>query len=185
VINADDFYGTSGYAALAAHFGRVAVDEPSYAMVGYPLSQTLSEFGAVSRGLCATDGQGRLLRITEVTKIERTADGACYPGGNGGRQMLSGQEIVSMNFWGFTPAVFPQLAGLFREFLDRSGNDPKAEFYLPTALSTLNERRAASIALLRSDDAWFGLTYREDLPASRAAITKLIEAGKYPSPLWG
>ncbi|MFI5336598.1 MAG: NDP-sugar synthase [Opitutales bacterium] len=180
VINADDFYGAAGYRALAAHFPGSS----AYAMVGYPLRQTLSEHGTVSRGLCSMDAAGRLQRITELTKIEPTGTGARYTDAAGAGQVLTGDEIVSMNFWGFTPAVFPQLEQLFTGFLARSGADPKAEFYLPTALSTLNERGDASIALLRSEDAWFGLTYREDLPAAQDAIRRLVAAGRYPAPLW-
>jgi UTP-glucose-1-phosphate uridylyltransferase len=186
VINADDFYGASGYAALAAHFaGPPAGAKPRYAMVGYPLRQTLSEFGTVSRGLCATDDGGRLQFITEITRIEKAAAGAKYTDATGETGLLSGAEIVSMNFWGFTPAVFPQLERLFADFLSKNGSDPKAEFYLPTAISTLNERHEAEVALLRSDDAWFGITYREDLAASQAAVKSLVAAGKYPAPLWG
>lgn len=181
VINADDFYGASGYKSLAAHFAAA----PDYAMVGYPLQQTLSEFGTVSRGLCATDNAGHLRRITEITRIEKTAQGARYTDATGQQQTLTGGEMVSMNFWGFTPAVFPQLEALFRDFLRKSAADPAAEFYLPTALSALNENRAARITLLRSEDEWFGLTYREDLPAAQAAMRALIKAGRYPAPLWG
>lgn len=181
VINADDFYGASGYAALAAHFAA----SPGYALVGYPLRQTLSEFGTVSRGLCATDAQGRLASISEVTKIAKQGSGAKYTEADGLVHLLSGDEIVSMNFWGFTPAVFPQLEKLFADFQAKSAGDPKAEFYLPTAISTLNVGKKAEVALLRSTDAWFGLTYREDLASSQAALKSLIAAGKYPSPLWG
>jgi hypothetical protein len=98
--------------------------------------------------------------------------------------LLSGEEIVSMNFWGFTPAVFPQLEKLFADFMKKSAGDPKAEFYLPTAISALNESKEAEVALLQSRDAWFGITYREDLAASQAAIQSLIAAGQYPAPLW-
>ncbi len=181
VINADDFYGASGYQTLAAHFAAT----PDYAMVGYPLRQTLSEHGTVSRGLCATDAAGRLTGITEITRIEKTAAGARYTDAAGQAHTLTGGEIVSMNFWGFTPVVFPQLEALFREFLSQNASDPKAEFYLPTALSALNEQGAAKISLLQSADEWFGLTYREDLPAAQAAVRALIAAGRYPSPLWG
>ena len=180
VINADDFYGAAGYRVLAAHFAA----SKDYAMVGYPLKQTLSEFGTVSRGLCATDPAGRLKSITEITKIEKTATGARYTDAAGAARALSGDEIVSMNFWGFTPQVFGQLAKMFADFQAKHAGDPKAEFYLPTALSTLNERGEARVALLKSADAWFGITYREDLPASQAAIGALIKAGKYPAPLW-
>lgn len=181
VINADDFYGASGYRALAAHFSS----NPGYAMVGYPLRQTLSEHGTVSRGLCGTDRAGRLQRITELTRIEKTPAGASYVDATGRKQTLTGGEIVSMNFWGFTPAVFPQLEAKFRDFLRESAADPKAEFYLPTALSALNENGVARISLLHSEDEWFGLTYREDLAAAQKAINALIAAGRYQAPLWG
>ena len=180
VINADDFYGAAGYAGLAGHFAR----STGYAMIGYPLRQTLSEHGTVSRGLCSTDAAGRLQRITEITKIEPVAGGARAADAAGRVRTLTGEEIVSMNFWGFTPAVFGQLEKLFAGFLARSGADPKAEFYLPTALSALNEQGEATIALLRSADEWFGLTYREDIPAARSVISRLIAAGRYPAPLW-
>jgi NDP-sugar pyrophosphorylase family protein len=180
VINADDFYGAAGYRALAAHFAG----SPDYAMVGYPLRQTLSEFGTVSRGLCATDATGRLQSITEITKIEKAATGARYTDAAGLVKSLAGDEIVSMNFWGFTPKVFGQLESMFTDFKAKHAGDPKAEFYLPTAISSLNERGEARVALLRSADAWFGITYREDLAASQKAIRALIKAGKYPAPLW-
>lgn len=182
VINADDFYGAAGYRSLAAHFAS----SPEYAMVGYPLRQTLSEHGAVSRGLCAVAGDGRLESITEVTKITKSdAGGATYTDAAGVPQHLTGNEIVSMNFWGFTPSVFGQLEERFARFLRERGSDPKAEFYLPTALSEMNQANEARIALLQSDDAWFGITYREDLPAAQAAVRDLVSAGGYRSPLWG
>ena len=181
VINADDFYGVSGYAALAAHFAASA----DYALIGYPLAQTLSEHGAVSRGLCATDASGRLQRITEITKIERTAHGAKFTEASGLVHLLSGAEMVSMNFWGFTPALFPQLEKLFDAFLAKHADDPKAEFYLPTSVSSLIEQRAAGVSLLQSQDAWFGLTYREDVAAAQTTMQTLLAAGRYPAPLWG
>jgi len=180
VINADDFYGTSGYTALAAHFAA----SQDYALVGYSLRQTLSEHGTVSRGVCATDEAGRLRSIAEITRIAKTAHGAKYTEADGLVHLLSGDEIVSMNFWGFTPAVFPQLGNLFAAFRTKHAGDPKAEFYLPTAISALNERSEASVSLLRSGDAWFGLTYREDIAVARTTIAALITQGKYPSPLW-
>lgn len=181
VINADDFYGASAYRTLATHFATSA----DYAMVGYPLSQTLSEHGTVSRGLCATNAAGQLQSITEITKIEKVAGGARYADAAGHPQLLSGAEIVSMNFWGFTPAVFQQLEAKFRTFLAQHGSDPKAEIYLPTSLSELNQAGKARIALHRSEDAWFGLTYKEDVTAAQTAIKTLVAAGRYPAPLWG
>ncbi len=180
VINADDFYGASAYRTLAAHFAASS----DYAMVGYPLSQTLSEHGTVSRGVCATDAAGRLTGITEITKIEKMPAGARYTDAAGQAQSLTGAEIVSMNFWGFTPAVFVQLERAFGEFLATRGQDPKAEIYLPTTLSDLNARGESRIALHRSEDAWFGLTYKEDLASAQAAIKALVAEGRYPAPLW-
>jgi choline kinase len=182
VINADDFYGTSAYQVLADHFGA----SEDYAMVGYPLKQTLSEFGTVSRGVCATDAAGRLQRITEITKIKKTPDGGGeYFDTTGAAKVLPGDTVVSMNFWGFTPAVFPQLETLFADFQAQNAGNPGAEFYLPTAISALNERQQARVALLKSSDAWFGLTYREDLEVTRRALRGLVEAEQYRSPLWG
>lgn len=190
VINADDFYGASGYRALATHFSRPSTlnaqpASPTYALVGYPLRQTLSEHGTVSRGVCAVDAAGRLKNITELTKIEQTATGVRYLDGAGAAQPLTGAETVSVNFWGFTPAVLPQLQALFADFLTARGTDSKAEFYLPTAISDLNERGAANVALLHSESAWFGITYREDLPSAMSAVRDLVATGKYPAPLWG
>ncbi len=181
VINADDFYGAAGYRALATHFAGSS----DYALVGYPLRQTLSEHGSVSRGVCAVDAAGRLKNITELTKIEQTAAGVRYLDSAGVAQPLTGDETVSVNFWGFTPAVLPQLQSLFEDFLVARSADPKAEFYLPTAISDLNERGAANVALLRSESAWFGITYREDLPGAMQAVRDLVAAGRYPAPLWG
>ncbi|MDP2138768.1 MAG: nucleotidyltransferase, partial [Candidatus Didemnitutus sp.] len=182
VINADDFYGAGGYQALARHFRG----SPQPALVAYPLRQTLSEYGTVSRGLCGIDAAGRLQEITELTKITKLAGGgASYIDGAGQAQPLTGNENVSMNFWGFSPAIFAQLDGLFREFLETQGADPKAEFYLPSALSELNRRGEARVALLQSQDSWFGITYREDLPTARSAMRELILVNRYPAALWG
>jgi hypothetical protein len=190
VINADDFYGAAAYRVLAGHFqtgdGAAAQGpaKPRYALVGYPLRQTLSEHGAVNRGVCAIDAAGRLAGMEEVLKIERTADGRIrHPDGAGGWRQLSGDEIVSMTFFGFTPAFFGQLRGLWAEFLDGHGRSETAEFYLPAAVGTLVRERYAEVLLLRSEDAWFGMTYREDVPATRAALRELIARGVYPERL--
>jgi hypothetical protein len=184
VINADDFYGASGYRAVAGHFAATPPGpRPVYALVGYTLKQTLSEHGAVSRGLCTLDARGRLAGLREITKISSTSAGIVYPDSNGLIQRLTGDEIISMNFWGFTPAVFPQLESLFGEFFSRSGLDEKAEFYLPTAIDLLRARGAAEVAVLRAADAWFGITYKADLPGARRALQALIASGRYPAVL--
>jgi hypothetical protein len=180
-INADDYYGPSGFAALADQWRQPASGTiPEYALVGYRLAETLSEHGGVSRGICTTNSAGQLQGITELTKIERTVTGI-----HAGDRPLTGDERVSMNFWGFTNELFPQLERQFAEFVRARGTDPKSEFYLPTVVDELNRQGEATVALLRSSDRWFGLTYREDLPAAQAAIAAQVAAGKYPSPLWG
>ncbi len=189
VINADDFYGASAYRALAGHFrGLEATPAPSgrpmYALVGYPLRQTLSEHGAVNRGLCTADAAGRLIGIEEVLKIERTPDGAArYPLAQGGWRSLTGGEIVSMTFFGFSPELFGQLRGGFAEFLGKHGDSEAAEFYLPAAVGQVLRAGTAEMRLLQSEDLWFGVTYREDVPATRAAIGRLIATGAYPEKL--
>jgi hypothetical protein len=187
VINADDFYGASAYRALAEHFRHAPVepgDRPEYALVGYPLRQTLSEHGAVNRGLCTADVAGWLTGIEEVLKIERRPDGtARYPLAAGAWRELTGDEIVSLTFFGFTPAFFAQARGLFAEFLGQQGGSETAEFYLPAAVGRLVETGQAGMRLLRSEDAWFGVTYRKDVPATRAALRRLIDHGVYPEAL--
>jgi NDP-sugar pyrophosphorylase family protein len=173
VINADDFYGASAFARLAAFLGQAS--GPSYAMVGFRLANTLSENGTVSRGVCAEQG-GRLDAITEVKAIARSDVG---PGGR-----FSGNEIVSMNFWGFTPAIFDGLDEGLRAFLTQAIDDPKAEFYLPAAVSALIAKGSAAVHLLPSEDSWFGITYKEDRPQVAAAVAALVARGVYPAPLF-
>lgn len=189
VINADDFYGASAYRVLAEHFRGAPATEgaaakPVYALVGYPLRQTLSAHGAVNRGVCAIDAAGRLTGIEEVLKVERTPDGgARHPLPWGEWRRLSGDEIVSMTFFGFTPVFFGQLRGLFADFLGKYGRSETAEFYLPVAVGDLVQAGYAEVRLLKSEDAWFGMTYRDDVPAARAALRRLIDQGDYPERL--
>jgi NDP-sugar pyrophosphorylase family protein len=174
VVNADDFYGAASYARLAA-FLRGAGDG-RFALVGFRLAQTLSEAGTVSRGLCV-EKDGRLVSVTEVPAI---GTGDVGPG-----RRFSGQEIVSMNFWGFTPDIFAGLESGLRAFLAAQGSDPRAEFYLPAAVSELVAAGAASVEVLPSGDAWFGITYQGDRPRVAAAIGALVREGAYPPRLFG
>ena len=174
VINADDFYGASSFSRLAVFLN--AAQGSRFAIVGFRLSNTLSENGSVSRGICEERG-GRLVSITEVKAIA--------PGDVGPGRRFSGSEIVSMNFWGFTPAVFDGLGRGFSAFLrDRSG-DPSAEFYRPAAVSALIAAGSASVDVIASESSWFGITYKEDKPAVVGAISGLVESGAYPRNLFG
>ena len=173
VINADDFYGAGSFVRLAAFLRRA--EGARFAMVGYRLANTLSESGTVSRGVCL-EKDGRLVAITEERAIARADVGG------GGR--FTGDEVVSMNFWGFTPAVFDGLGAGLRAFLAARGSDPKAEFYLPAAVSELISKGEASVEVLPGEDEWFGITYREDGPRVSAAIRALVARGAYPARLF-
>ena len=174
VINADDFYGADSFAQLAGFLG--AARGPEFAMVGFTLANTLSEHGTVARGVTSTRADGTLVSIVEQTGIAGTDVG---PG-----KKYSGREIVSMNCWGFTPALFAGLDEQFREFLAGRGGEPKSEFYLPAAVSAMIARGQAAVRVLPTNSSWFGVTYREDKPRVEAAIQELVRAGKYPAKLW-
>lgn len=169
VINADDYYGPSGFAELARFLSVASASE--YAMVGYRLEKTLSEHGTVSRGICRANEKGFLIDITERTAIARVGEGIVAQGNP--PVLLSGEEPTSMNFWGFTPGLFAHLERLFEEFLEERGDDARAEFYLPAAVSSLIASGEATVKLLRSEDPWFGLTYPEDKAAVVAALGRL------------
>lgn len=181
VVNADDFYGAASFRVLADFLrtakadGSGAVANPDYAMVGFALANTLSEHGAVSRGVCDVSAEGRLRGVEEHTGILATEVGE-------GRR-YAGETIVSMNCWGFTTDFLPQLDERWRAFLALNGGSEKTEFYLPFAVNELLSKGAAKVRVLPTSDAWFGVTYREDKPRVQAAITALIADGRYPSPL--
>ncbi len=174
VINADDFYGADSFARLAQFLGGASGGR--FAMVGFRLANTLSEHGTVARGVCGVAADGTLQSIVEQTGIAPADVGA------GGA--YSGDEIVSMNCWGFTPALFAGLDAQFRQFLAARGGEPKAEFYLPAAVSALIAGGEATARVLPTESAWFGVTYREDKPRVEAAIAGLVAAGRYPGKLW-
>ncbi len=185
VITADDFYGRRAHETAAAFLGGLDdTGAADYGMVGYRLANTLSEFGGVSRGLCRVGGAGELERVVETLDIRRQA-GVIRGTADGREVTLSGEEIVSMTFWAFTPAVFGQLEALFAEFLRERLDEPAAEFYLPSAVNALVAGGRARVAVLDCDATWFGVTYRPDKPRVQRHLLDLIDAGVYPSPLRG
>ncbi len=180
-INADDFYGAQGYRELAGHLTSGSGD---YAMVGFTLRNTLSEFGSVARGVCRVSSDNMLVSIVEHTKIEHEANGARNTDSDGKLTKLSGDEPVSMNMWAFTPRVFDQLRERFEKFLERSGSDQKAECLIPNTVGDLIRDGQARVKVLRTNDSWFGVTYREDRPRVIESVRALISAGLYPEKLW-
>jgi UTP-glucose-1-phosphate uridylyltransferase len=181
VINADDFYGAEGYQVLAQYLQSGTSD---YAMVGFVLRNTLSDFGSVARGVSRADSGGYLQTVVELTNIERNGNHARNTDPSGNVTDLTGDELVSMNMWGFNPQIFPKLRQRFHAFLERSGNELKSEHFVPTAVNELVSSGQARVKVLRTNDAWFGVTYREDRPRVVDSIAALIQKGKYPGALW-
>jgi UTP-glucose-1-phosphate uridylyltransferase len=181
VINADDFYGTEGYQVLANHLQS---DSPDYAMVGFVLRNTLSDFGSVARGVSKADSNGYLETVVELTSVVRDGNAAKNTDPAGNVTSLTGDELVSMNMWGFNPQIFPKLRERFQTFLEHSGNELKSEHYVPAAVNELVSSGQARVKVLSTNDAWFGVTYREDRPRVVDSIAALIQKGKYPSKLW-
>jgi NDP-sugar pyrophosphorylase family protein len=182
VINADDFYGAASFRAMANHLQS---GTPDYGMVGYILRDTLTEFGAVARGICHVDEQGYLKDITELKAIEREGTHVTNVDEEGKVTSLTGGEVVSMNMWGFPPQVFSLLHRHFQDFLRKHGSDLKAECYIPSTVNELLVEKQAKVKVLRPGDKWFGVTYREDHPRVVHHILQLIEGGSYPRRLWG
>jgi UTP-glucose-1-phosphate uridylyltransferase len=186
VINADDFYGAAAY-GVAAGFLRVSAAAPPerWAMVGYHLANTLSAHGAVSRGVCAVGAGGLLRDIVERPALEPCGGGARETGPGGAARSYPGDTPVSMNFWAFTPAIFPHLKERFARFLETKGQDLKSEFYIPAVVKEFMDEGLATVSVLDSPDPWFGLTYREDRDAVAARLRALVARGDYPPRLWG
>jgi len=179
VINADDFYGRRSFALLADQLHTLSPSPDRYGLVGFVLRNTLSEHGPVSRGVCEVSG-GRLVSVTERHKI--------VPDGRGGATCpglsFTGDEVVSMNLWGFTPSIFDHLDRAFREFLPREGAAADAEFMLPAVVDDLIRAGRVSVDVLTSPEKWLGVTYPEDKTRVAEGIRSLIRAGVYSERLW-
>ena len=185
VINSDDFYGRGAYMAIA-DFLRQPHSDREYAMVGFLLKNALTENGSVARGVCELQG-GNLAKVTERTKIFKRGSDAAYTEDGEHFVPLSGDTVVSMNFWGYQPSMMEELERRFPLFLEeRLPKDPeKCEFYLPFATDALIQEGIASVRVLKTDETWYGVTYREDLPTVVDAIAAMRRNGRYPEVLFG
>ena len=179
MINADDFYGADTFRVLADYLKQVRPDSNDYAMVGFTLRKTLSDHGTVARGVCQVDGTGQLKQIVEMLKIEKAGAGAKQ-----GDVRLTGDEAVSMNFWGFTPALFNHLRTELTTFLAAHGKEEKSELLIPSVVNTLVTKGKATCQVLRTTSSWFGVTYREDRPIVIESVRQLVAKGEYPAKLW-
>lgn len=184
VINADDYYGQKSFEVLGKFLTERAGRSGEYCMVGFNISNTLSESGGVSRGICTSDSNGFLTSVEEHHKIVR--DGGLVTGENskGERVTFEDNNVVSMNMWGFTPDFFKEGKIIFEGFLRKNMNELTAEFYIPYVVNQILERGKASCTLLNTPDQWFGVTYKEDREQVVARIAGLVKEGKYPTPLF-
>jgi len=186
VINADDFYGRGAFAAVAEYYREWTAERGTdYCMVGYPLANTLSEFGSVSRGICRVDDGACLTGVRECTHIVRQGKDIVYKDDHEQMVPMAGDTIVSMNCWGFTPSFFGFLKDEFGTFIKKNADDLKAEFYIPGVVNDLIGTDRASLKVLRTGEQWFGMTYREDREKVVMSIRDLVSRGVYPEKLWG
>jgi len=188
VINADDYYGAEAFKLIYDYLASHEDDEKyRYAMVGYKLGNTVTDNGYVSRGICEVDENGNLAGVQERTRIEKREGGIAYSEDEGASWVsVSEDAIVSMNMWGFTKSILEQIRDGFPDFLDKGlvENPMKCEYFLPSVVSRLVEEKRATVAVLKSADKWYGMTYKEDKPVVMAAIAKMKEEGLYPENLW-
>ncbi|MBI9069770.1 MAG: nucleotidyltransferase [Salinivirgaceae bacterium] len=182
VINADDFYGAEAYTEMSK-FLTTQADEKTYAMCGYLLGKTLSDFGSVSRGVCKIDENEFLVEVNERTSIAKENGQITYKE-NETKFPLTENDVVSMNFWGFNPNIFDHLNEKFTAFVKANADNLKAEFYIPFVVDDLMKEGKVNSKVLQSEANWFGVTYQEDRSATVEKLNKLVEAGKYPSKLW-
>ncbi len=181
VINADDFYGAQSFQAL---YDYLSGEKPHYCLVGFKVVNTLSEHGGVSRATCEVDPDGFMQSITERQDVQRAGAQVSYRGEHRNPVLISEDVVVSMNQMGFTPSVFEYFANYFKIFLLQEGQNPSAEFALPTALNEIISTGKEKVKILKTDASWFGVTYREDKPRVQTRIRDLVAKGQYPVSLW-
>ena len=183
VINADDYYGREAYKILGSYLETLSNDDTTHAMVGYKLRNTMSPSGTVTRAICVIK-DGNLVSMEENPKIGFTADGGVVSQMPSGDVALTGEEPVSMNFFGFTPKAFDYFMGYWERFLEKNVAEEKIECLLPNGASELVTSGAGSIKVFTTPDKWFGMTYSEDKAMVMAELRKKIESGYYPEKLW-
>ena len=187
VINADDYYGKTAFKLIHDYLVSDHKSDKKYdfCMAGFILGNTLSDNGAVTRGICVVDENEHLIGVNETSGIVKTADGAACDDANGNQVACDPKSHVSMNRWGFTPDFLDELESGFKEFLSNiKEGDIKAEYLLPTIVDQLIKSNQANVSVLETKDKWFGVTYKEDKPVVVQSIKKLIEEGKYPEKLY-
>ena len=185
VINADDFYGTEAFTKIAQFLNQPRNEGiREYALAGYILSNTLSEFGGVSRGVCEIDAQDYLVNVVETKNIHKTHNHIAFSHENGDLEFIPANTIVSMNTWAFWPEIFEHIETSFKEFIQKEGFNLKSEFYIPTIADQLIRSGQARFKVLPVNEKWFGVTYQEDKPTVVDNLKQLVKVGVYPNNLW-
>jgi hypothetical protein len=182
VINADDFYGADAFQKLS-QFLQTECSPTLHGMVAYRLGNTLSENGSVSRGVCQVSPDGFLTAMHERTQIERFPEGIAYVE-NGERHPLTDDTYVSMNFFGFHPAIMPEIETQFRDFVEKNMGNPKAEFFIPLVVNRIIQEGKARMRVLSSNAQWFGVTYTADKELVQGELMEMVEKGVYGRSLW-
>jgi len=184
-INADDFYGYKAFSVLANWLSQPVQSLPvQCAMVAFQMANTLSVNGTVARGVCEVNNDGLLSAVEEHTALEPYEDGVRDVKPDGSVINFTGNEPVSMNFWGFRPNLFKYLEKLFIDFLRERGQELKSEFYIPFAIDEFIRAGLATVKVLSTPEHWFGITYREDKEFVVSRIQELVDSGEYPHSLW-
>lgn len=185
VINADDFYGAQSFAKMTDFLTQVKAKQENYCLMGYQLQNTLTEHGYVARGICEVDQNGYLVEVTERTHIYITEDNRIvYQTEEGKEIALTGEETVSMNLMGFTPAVFKHFRHSFTDFIKENYHDLKKEFYLPFAVNEIIKAGLAEVKVIHTPEKWFGVTYKEDKIIAQQNLRELVDQSVYPENLW-
>jgi dTDP-glucose pyrophosphorylase len=187
VINADDFYGRTAFESVYAYLNRAGDHHSGYdfCVVGYKLENTMTEHGHVARGVCKIDQEGYLVEVRERTRIEKINKAVMYSDDGSTWIEIPGDNVVSMNMWGFTPELFPELEKRFLYFLQSNENDlSKSEYFLPDVVNQLLYEKRAAVKVLPSNEQWFGVTYKKDMDWVKQAVGKLIDQGIYPETIW-
>jgi UTP-glucose-1-phosphate uridylyltransferase len=182
VINADDYYGKQAFFEMADCIANGHIQQNQFAMVAYPVSATLSENGAVSRGICTLSNEGFLQQVIERAKIAREGKDIVFIE-KGEKEIIASDALVSMNFWGFHPTVFEDLEKAFFAFL-QSVPGPTSEIYIPTEVQHLIDSKSVKVKVLHTSDRWHGITYPEDKEQLVGFISECIENQLYPNNLW-
>ena len=186
VINADDYYGKDPYIKIYNYLQNINNDnmQLDVCMAGFLLKNTLSDTGGVTRGICRVDAQQQLVGIDETSNIVKTKDGAAIDT-DGQLEAVAGNSLVSMNMWGLTPDFIKELEKGFVEFLTKNINNlEKQEYLLPVIIDKMIKENSASVAVLKTDAAWFGVTYQADTPKVKEAFQQLINQGIYKEKLF-